>query len=304
MPCYHPVEMFDTGERTPSGKRLFAHQYSPYHDRPIIHRPCGGCVGCRLEYSRQWAIRCVHEAKMHTENVFITLTYNDFNLPADLSLNKKHFQDFMKRLREHYAPKKIRFYHCGEYGSQFGRPHYHAILFGHDFQDKKYWRKAPGGEKCFRSATLERLWPFGNSEIGSVTFESAAYIARYVTKKITGDDQMEHYMHIDPATGQIFNRNPEYATMSLKPGIGATFYEKFKSDIFPSDEVIMRGFAMKPPKYYSSLYEISNPIDYDQVKHERWLKARERIDDNTPDRLLIKEQVKLAKLKSLKRSIN
>jgi hypothetical protein len=292
--------MWDTGKRTVNGKRLFIHAYDPFNDFRELKRSCGGCIGCRLEYSRQWAIRMVHESKMHSENCFITLTYNNQNLPEDRSLTKRDWQLFNKRLREHFAPKKIRFYMCGEYGSQFGRPHYHAILFGHDFPDKKHWRNADGGQKCYRSATLEKLWTFGNSEIGSVTFESCAYLARYVTKKITGELADDHYF--DPATGVY--RTPEFSLMSLKPGIGATFYEKFKSDIFPSDEVIMRGFAMKPPKYYMSLYELSDPEDAEFVKTDRYYAGLAHLDNCTKSRLNIREEVQLARFKSLKRKLH
>lgn len=299
MTCFHPVVMYDTEKLTVNGKRLYTHQYDPRFDRRKIHRPCGSCIGCRLEYSRQWAIRMVHESKMHSENSFITLTYRDEDQPSDKSLKKKHFQDFMKRLREYYSPKKIRFYHCGEYGSEFGRPHYHAILFGHDFSDKKYWRKTKRKEICYRSSTLEKLWTFGNSEIGSVTFESCAYIARYVTKKITGDRSDEHYF--DPLTGVL--RQPEYATMSLKPGIGATWFDKFQKDVFPSDQVIMRGIPMKPPKYYSDRFEISKPLDFDEIKLDRFQKALLLADNNSLDRLPVREESLLLKLRSLKRSI-
>lgn len=299
MPCYHPVDMWDTGTRTPNGKRLFVHSYSPYHDYVRLSRPCGMCIGCRLKYSADWAIRMMHEAKMHSDNCFVTLTYDSEHCPLDRSLNKKHLQDFMKRLRSYYSPKKIRFYAVGEYGTEFGRPHFHLILFGHDFSDKKYWRKAKCGEKCYRSADLEKLWTFGNSEIGSVSFDSCAYLSRYVTKKVNGERADDHYF--DSSTGVY--RVPEFARMSLKPGIGANFYAKFKADIFPSDQVIIKGFARKPPKYYDTLLQRYDPEDFDLIKTDRYYAARAAIDDNTPDRLLIKEQVKLAKLKTLKRSI-
>ena len=150
--------------------------------------PCGQCIGCRLERSRQWAIRCVHEASLHTDNCFITLTYSPDCLPSDGSLNHDDFQKFFKRLRKHIAPKKIRYYMCGEYGedlqqpSKLGRPHFHACLFGLDFDDKQLYI-VRDDVKLYTSATLEKIWGKGFVTIGDVTFESAAYVARYIAKK-------------------------------------------------------------------------------------------------------------------------
>ena len=168
---------------------------------------CGQCVGCRLERSRQWAIRCVHESQMHEQNCFITLTYSDEFLPENGSLQLKHFQDFMKRLRFHVGGG-IRFFHCGEYGEENGRPHHHAIIFNHDFADKKVW-KTNNGVVLYRSKILEELWPYGFATVGCVSFESAAYVARYITKKVNGDMADSHYL----------GREPEYITMSRRPGV-------------------------------------------------------------------------------------
>ena len=188
-----------------TGKRSIV--FSPnqgYRDLPL-EIPCGQCIGCRLERSRQWAIRISHEASLHEHNSFITLTYNNENLPKDLSLDVTHFQKFLKRLRAHTEDpdsdlypnilsqsKKPRFFHCGEYGEKFARPHYHACMFDLDFADQKHW-KTINGNKHYTSETLEKIWPFGFSTIGDVTFESAAYVARYVTKKITGKNALHHY---------------------------------------------------------------------------------------------------------------
>ena len=136
----------------------------------------------------------MHEASLHASNVFITLTYSDEFLPADKSLDYSHFQLFMKRLRKHFGVG-IRFYMAGEYGSALGRPHFHAILFNFDFPDKVF-HASRGKHRVFRSASLEMLWPFGFSEIGSVTFQSAAYISRYIMKKVTGHVADDHYEFI------------------------------------------------------------------------------------------------------------
>ena len=145
---------------------------------------------------------------MWDRNCFVTLTYNDEHLPANGSLNKRDITLFLKRLRKRYG-KGIRYYQCGEYGELLSRPHHHAILFNHDFEDKQLW-SVRGGVRLYRSASLEQLWPYGYSTIGDVTFESAAYVARYVVKKITGEREGEHYR----------GKMPEFATMSRRPGIG------------------------------------------------------------------------------------
>ena len=253
---------------------------------------CGQCIGCRLERSRQWAIRCVHEASLYEDNCFITLTYDNEHLPFDRSLCLDHFQKFMKRLRFKFKPRVIRFFHCGEYGENLGRPHYHACLFNFDFEDKKLFREKYG-VRLYVSEILQELWPFGFSTVGNVTFESAAYVARYVTKKITGDFAEAHYEGL----------KPEYVTMSRRPGIGTDWFKKFKSDVFPSDEVILRGKKLRAPKFYDRLFEVEDQSGFACIKAQRIAKGVDRADDNTYDRLRVKEVCAKAKLSNqLKRS--
>lgn len=190
MPCFKPLEAYRPRD-TRSKKLIFSYNPKTCDSITPIMLPCGQCVGCRLERSRQWALRCVHESKMHKDNCFITLTYATEHLPPDSSLHYPDFQKFMKRLRKKYG-EGIRFYMCGEYGENFGRPHFHACLFGHNFTDLKLWKET-NGQKLYRSKELEQLWPFGHSSVGSVTFESAAYVARYIMKKITGEAAEQHY---------------------------------------------------------------------------------------------------------------
>lgn len=198
MPCYKPLDAWRPDSSTGSKKLIFSYNSKTCNSlTPHLQVPCGRCVGCRLERSRQWAIRCVHEASLHEKNCFITLTYNDENLPADQSLHYEPFQLFMKRLRKKYG-SGIRFYMCGEYGEKLARPHFHACLFGHDFDDKKVWKKTDAGSVLYRSAELEKLWPFGYSSVGDVSFESAAYVARYIMKKITGEAAESHYKFFRP----------------------------------------------------------------------------------------------------------
>lgn len=192
MPCYKPLDAWRPIDSS-SKKLVFSYNAKRCNGpTPDLQVPCGQCVGCRLERSRQWAVRCVHESQMHKENCFITLTYAPEHLPADQSLHYRDFQLFMKRLRKRFSGKVIRFYMCGEYGENFGRPHFHACLFGHNFDDLTLW-KVQNKQKLYRSKTLEELWPFGHSSVGTVTFESAAYVARYIMKKVTGEAAELHY---------------------------------------------------------------------------------------------------------------
>ncbi len=228
----------------------------------------------------------MHEAQMHEENSFVTLTYADEHLPPGGSLRLSDFQKFMKRLRSRFDAR-IRFFHCGEYGEDFSRPHYHALLFGLDFQsDRRHW-VTRAEHPVFRSPTLEALWPWGQSEIGAVSFESAAYVARYVTKKVTGPLAEEHYTRVDKTTGELVVVEPEYATMSRRPGIGSTWLEEFHSDVYPRDHVVSRGREAKPPRFYDQWYAGRDPDRWEAIKVDR-RRARKR-EDESPDRLSVRE---------------
>ena len=293
MPCFKPLQAWRTRDLNPeTGKRIISFsKHGTYYDLDEpLDLPCGQCIGCRLERSRQWAIRCVHEAQCYERNCFITLTYSPEHLPPGGTLVLDHFQRFMKRLRKRFG-SGIRFFHCGEYGEKGGRPHYHACLFNFDFDDKELYRERDG-VRLYTSAILSDLWGFGFVTVGDVSFESAAYVARYITKKITGDSAESHYG----------DRKPEYTTMSRRPGIGAPWFQQFGSDVFPSDEVVLRGRVMRPPRFYDSLYEHSCPEGYAKLKRKRkpdrnyWysLDYRQKMD-----RLPTMEEFQLLKFKLL-----
>ena len=267
----------------------------------LMEVPCGQCIGCRLERSRQWAVRCVHEASLYDDNCFITLTYRDEDLPSDGSLNLVHFQKFMKRLRRFFSGRMIRFYHCGEYGEETGRPHYHALLFNLDFEDKVIWSERDGN-RYYRSEVLERLWRYGMVIIGELTFESAAYTARYIMKKITGDAAADHYLRCDEH-GEAFWLVPEYTTMSRRPGIGRDWFDKFGDEVFPSDEVIMDGHPVSVPRFYADIFKEAEPEAFEVVKRKRIEFALEHSDDNTSARLRVREVVKRAQVGLLKRGL-
>lgn len=234
----------------------------------------------------------MHEAELHEDNCFVTLTYDDDNLPPGGSLDRRAFQLFMKRLRKAYDGA-IRYYHCGEYGDVTARPHYHAVLFGIAFDDRYLWAERQGN-KSFRSPTLERAWPLGNAEIGSVTFESAAYVARYCVKKVTGEKAEAHYSKVDVDTGELVQLEPEYATMSRRPGIGSGWLDKYGEETYRDDSVVMRGKEMKPPKYYDGKYELVDPERVADVKAARQ-RGRDLAEER-PDRLFSKEKCAVARL--------
>lgn len=303
MSCYKPLRAYYTGARTERGKRVITfNSIRALNYRDPIQLPCGQCIGCRLERSRQWAIRCVHEAQLHEFNCFITLTYNDDNLP-ERGLVKADFQKFMKRFRKRFTGLKIRYYMCGEYGENFGRPHFHACIFGFDFPDKKIWREERG-VKLYRSEELEKLWKFGYSSVGAVTFESAAYVARYIMKKINGERAQDHYERVDYDTGEVYQIQSEYTTMSRRPGVAADWFKKFNKDVYPHDQVILRNKKMRPPRYYDALYEIQDKEAFEAMKKKRVKKAKLNLDNNTLDRLECREQVQLLRLKQLPRKLS
>jgi hypothetical protein len=276
------------------------------YDYEPMQLPCGSCIGCRLEYSRQWAIRCVHESKLYKENCFITLTYSTDKVPSNGSLDKKVFQKFMKRLRKRFSDRKIRFYHCGEYGEKRGRPHYHACIFNLDLPDKKYLKTIKGC-KLYTSEILSELWGYGFASVGSLTFESAAYVARYCTKKINGkkaneikDNGLKHYERMNE-DGEIIVLSPEYSTMSRggrgvgEGGIGKGYFDMYKRDWYPQDKLTIRGKECRPPKYYGNLYEQDNLATMKVVK-ERRCSLRGDWREELPERLKSREKVSRAKL--------
>lgn len=248
----------------------------------------------------------MHEAKDHDENCFITLTYSDELLPEDLSLNKADYQKFMKRLRKWHAkhtgkPSGLRYFHCGEYGDTTSRPHYHACLFGFDFShDRKLYKYTPAGDPLWTSDTLNDLWQLGYAIIGDLTFETAAYVARYTLKKVTGDLAPDHYRRVNTNTGEVHDLTPEYATMSRRPGgIGHRWIKKWGHEVYKNDSVIVNGREQKPPKYYDTLYETERPHDFARVRAQREAAASAAYRNSTPARLAVREQVAAARQRNV-----
>ena len=234
MPCYTPIKAFRTKDGISFRQNDDENALSGGEFRTPIQLPCGQCVGCRMEYARQWSVRCVHEASLHEKNCFLTLTLNDEHLNKNLSLDKSDYQNFMKRLRKHFPRRKygkIGYFMCGEYGENFSRPHYHACLFNFDFQDKYQIQNSKSGEVQFASPTLDKIWGMGHATIGDVTPASASYVAGYVSKKMRGNLSADYYG----------SRLPEYTACSRRPAIGLSWIEKFYNDVYGYDHVIMEG---------------------------------------------------------------
>lgn len=281
----------------------------------MVKLPCGICNACKMNRSQQWAIRCYHEAQMYEksdrENSFITLTYRDENLPEHSSLVKADWQKFVKRLRTYEsrqnkrAPRKFKYFHCGEYGGKTGRPHYHAILFGYNFDDRRYLHDSPAGGRLYQSETLDELWKNGFATIGDVTFASAAYVARYCMKK---NGSTKDYNDLDIETGEIHPITPEYLTMSRGQekgarGIGYSWYEMYKDETYRDDYVVIEGSKYRPPKYYDTLLEEEDPERYAEVKRKRLEYTAQNVHNLEDARLQAKEQILKTQLKSLKRSL-
>lgn len=264
----------------------------------IMLLPCRNCMPCRIARSREWAIRCVLESRAFDKNCFITLTYDPVFMPKDMSLHKEDFQRFMKRLRKNTG-LKIRYYMCGEYGELHGRPHFHACLFGYNPDDLYVW-SVRNGVRLYRSPFLEKCWPFGFVTVGEVTYESAAYVARYVTKKITGDEAEQHYN----------GRLPEYNNMSLKPGIGTSYFEKYGEEMYAREFVVIRGnIKCKIPRYFDNIYDryYGNHAFEDLIKPHRdssvFKKFTSNVNEFTVKRMIQRADSQEEKAKNKKRNL-
>lgn len=299
MPCYHPLHAFKAKSEDKQ-KTLITFKRSESWRGEKIELRCGQCIGCRLDRAKMWAVRCVHEASLYEDNCFVTLTYDDKNLPKNGSLCLRDFQLFMKKLRKKFKDRKISFFHCGEYGEWFQRPHYHALLFNIDFKDKKPFSKK-NGYWVYTSDTLSELWTKGFSLVGALSFETADYVARYSLKKITGEKAKDHYGVMAP----------EYATMSRRPGIGKKWFAKYSGDVYPVDRVIIDGRNTRPPRYYDDLLSRSDPstlalLKIKREKNERFVEDVYRgrvirVSDSCDVRLIEKEKTKIGQVNLLSR---
>ena len=302
MSCYHPMKGFIVG-KTENGKKDL--KITPYdteclfkplgsdkwerHGRVLDPRvshgrivtdfvpiPCGQCIGCRIEYSKQWAARCMLESEYHDENYFLTLTYDEEHVPHSeyvdfdtgeikdiLTLHKKDLQDFNKRLRralEYRGCDGFRFYACGEYGSVSARPHYHMIAFGLHLDDLVKYKDTRAGT-LYNSAFLDKIWGQGHVVIGSVTYESCAYVSRYIMKKQKGNNADVY---------SYYNIVPDFVNMSRNPGIGNLYFCENFREIYQNDRIVLSGGkCVTPPRYFDSLMEAIDEELMEDVKLKR-----------------------------------
>lgn len=198
---------------------------------------------------------------------------------------------------------RVRFYMCGEYGEKNFRPHFHALLFGVDFHDKVPFSESGSGQTLYISHKLSGLWGLGHCLIGNVTFESAAYVSRYVMKKVTGSKADAHYTRVLESTGEVVKVLPEFTRMSLKPGIGFEWIRKFHHEVYVQDKVHVHERGSKPPKYYDKYLEKIDPALLEDIQYKRYLDAIERSHDNTTARLSVRENVARARLKTKVRQL-
>lgn len=218
---------------------------------------------------------------MHEESCFLTLSFSPEHLPKDENVNVRDWQLFAKRLRKAEGP--FRFFHCGEYGDKFGRPHYHALIFGKDFfHDRVKLRRSESGAQLYVSEAIAKAWPFGFHSLGDVSYASARYVAAYAAKSAEDKERL-----------RALGRSPEYATASKRPPLGKTWFERYWRDVYPHDYVVVAGRKYRPPPYYDYLLEDQHPQVFEEVFARRVKKARET--DSEPERLRSKEKVVDAK---------
>lgn len=317
MVCFTPMKAYAGAQKSEAGKRPVIFSGTKAFGavsltQPLLYTlPCGGCLGCRMDRATAWAIRCTHEAKMNAfgeggGSAFITLTISPDKLLCHNSVMKRSLQKFWKRLRKAIGVP-IRYLDCGEYGDRRGRAHYHAVVFGFSFPDRKADAgKTRAGHQLYSSEVLSKAWPFGRAVIGNVTFQSARYVASYVTKKVGGENAEAHYTRVSPVDGEYYTVSPEFASMSLKPGIGESWFSKFHGDVYPSDFCIVDGERRKPPRYYDKLYLAKFGEDaFKALKLDRVKRALVLGDENrTPERMATREECATINHRRIERSVD
>lgn len=306
MACTDPKKAWKHGTTDSGKQKLIFKRPTGYNqsqlDEMLQMVPCGKCINCKLSYSREWATRITHEAQTSLVSCFLTLTYNDENLPEYGSLNPEHFRLFIKALRKKInridKHAKIKYFGCGEYGKKRKedgvvkgfRPHLHIIILGFDFVDKYYFSKTDTGNINYRSPTLEKLWRYGYSTIGEVTYQSAAYVARYTLKKQSYKDTGKtEYEHVDTSTGEISSIEPEFIRMSQ--GIGKKWWSQYKIDT-DKDYLNVNYQKNKIPRYYDKLLENENPEKLEEIKKQREERAIELQEKTTESQLYSKNEIK------------
>lgn len=287
MACNYPLTAYQKigGDGKPSKHLSFKIPGSP--NFRTLQIPCGQCMECRLTIARHWATRMYHEAQLHQHNCFLTLTYNNDHLPHDLSIDKDHIQRFLKRLRHHMGP--FSYYAVGEYGESTHRPHYHACIFGLDFPDKKQFKKM-ASYWLYTSAKLTQIWGYGNCLIGALTYETAQYTAKYVTKKVLQGGGI--YMRLDEESGELFPVIQPDSWMSTNPAIAKEWVKRYSGDLI-KDYIVIRTKKTNLPKYYDKLMETLHKETHTKNKENRIKNAKQ----HTKKQLHAREQITRARIK-------
>lgn len=308
MPCYHPIEAFQplqggrvVFEKPNRGRKAkgFDDFFSSGHKE--IQIPCGQCIGCRLARQNAWALRAMCEAQSHSQNWFVTLTYDDAHVPMHGALVYRDVQLFNMRLRK--KGLKFRFFVAGEYGDTFGRCHWHALMFGLELPDIDVVKTVGNGHPIYKSPMLEKAWGKGFVHIGLVTLASARYVASYTLKKITGERAADHYSRVDSATGEIVELPPEMARMSRRPGLASEWLNKYWREVVTHNAVVKDGRRNPVPRYFNKRLEKMFEDDHKgrlilaALEDKRSESAENLLADSTRERLAVREQCALARVR-------
>lgn len=320
MSCYHPLlgipdynPRTNQPYRTKDGKikyRIVPMSDSAYEylkcDSQSVQIPCGKCIGCRLEYSRQWANRCMLELQYHESAYFLTLTYNDGNLPLRwhvddktgeasrvASLVKRDWQLFMKRLRRAFPDQQLRFFMSGEYGEQNFRPHFHAIIFGLKIPDLRFYKKLDKYD-YFTSSSIQKIWDFGanlshepldNPDQKVYNVDTGKWCVTPLTTRglvIIGEVNWDTCAYtaryvMDKLKGPDANFyveqgvEPPFSLMSRRPGIGRQYYDDHDCYEYSYINVAtpQGGKKFQAPKYFDRLLESDDPERFAEIKQRR-----------------------------------
>ena len=315
MPCTNLREAWRSDTPNESGKRplKFIRKGESREDTVLV--PCGKCLGCRLDKAQDWAIRCSHEIQMYEDrglpSSFLTLTYNEEHLPNPPSINRNDPKRFIHNLRQHVTRETgttksgIRFFGCGEYGEQLSRPHYHMLMFGYQFPDIEVHTRNQNDQPIYTSATMDRLWGKGYCTTANASYQTAHYVARYITKKINGEEATNHYTRTDMQTGQLYELEPEFNFSSRMPGLGYDWLQKYKKQLH-NGYVIVDGKKKPIPDYYlrklaeSELEEYSDYELYELIYQKRIQNIDTFDPELSGDRLRVKEEVLQRRLNTFK----
>lgn len=302
MSCFHPIRAWLPVADLGDGLR-------PVFRRPVVGKdyervglPCKKCEGCLMDRARDFGIRAAHEAQMHKWSCFVTLTYSPEHLPFRGMLKPKDYFEFRQKMKNHRRDYKLRFLGVGEYGSKTWRPHFHVCVFGHWFFDAVRAGMSSSGFQNYESKTLTEMWGKGRAVINVMGSKIAAYAARYSLKKVGASDG---YVRTDPRTGVEYKLPPEF--MSASKQLGKAWLEKYYSDVWPHDFIVMADGAKAPvPRYYERVLREWSEDDYQALcerKRKRGEDNFEQFCNSLADRLAVRKECMLARLQFSKRGL-